>query len=618
MGFDIMNDPYGYSVGLIEPMRPADLPVPDLEKIYLHPGESPTAFKWIVQRINSLMSGTLFTPDYMNDVFLGKDVTDEDLHQFGTGEINPYKATVMSTNGIGNPWDDARGFNDQLFGYAHPQIDSFGAWWGTGTGIAGKKSFKNNYSAADDNVFKGKPDSFTADFWMDDPTAYKNMVMPQDSGFGDYRAYLTDMKNLLGSGNLAGKSYYEIVMSGINSTGISYSHHGDGTDTINYGATQWGSYAYDGMSDKDWFLLMTSMVRARRKFTGTMAELFGSTSLIYNDGGAPDDQAMIKTQESWLKNNAEGGGAHYNNKAFLLMFAQGFEHYFRGLNAAYSGNADYVYDGGGSVSGEGGLGDAGFNGLIRTARDLVAFKRFRNLIRSHAANYVHQTGDANAANLYQEFTYSDGRDDTPTYNLPFGKNSDWTASATVGWDAYSNPIDPGNPFPNANPLTVSGNHSNYALAQIEGLDSNQIKGMSTVNGKNLFKTNWVVHIQGRLTRFKERATTEPPTVNMLNFGRYIQYNENKTAYRQKEREIKDKIAEQRQLDAKADAKAIQRNKQFIKKATKAPNKKKDNVKAIENKDRAKVHNNKKEDSNVARKRYQQFLQKMIKSNVFKQ
>lgn len=569
------SDPYGYSIGLQEPYRPADFDIPSIDEIYLHNGENTNAFKWLCQKINNLMSVTKFTPDYMNKMFGGVEIKDEDFTQFGRASIKLSELHSMVTEGMGKPWEQKRGFDDSFFGYTHPITAGFDQWWGSGSGYAGSKNINFNASASDENFFtdkKNKNRGDIVDSWVDNSGLFKKYFnTDDDQNFGSYTQYLPEVENLL-KGRFGGMNYYEIVMSGMNGTNIKYGTGSDGGKTIIYNQTQWGSFKYDGMSDQNWFYLMVAMTRDRRKFFGEMSDLFGMIKNIANGDNGPKDKEMIDTIDSWIGN--EGKKLNSNNLGFLSMFTQGLQHYAHFVLPAFSGTARYQFnditsenhDDWGAVKDWSNLGDDGFCGKFRDAQDVVAFKRFRQLIRTNAMDYIDSIDDEdekeNALKLYKEFAY-DG------YDLPYGQGDG--ASRNIGWDAYSSSTSYDNDLtPNMNPYATgllggeAATHPFYSIAQVLKLTSNQMRGKELVGGKNLFKNNWVVHMLAKFSEAQEKGKLEPVVVSSINYSNYVRYGEDQTDFRNKKKEIKEKIADQKRLDSISESKAYQRKKELQK------------------------------------------------------
>ncbi|MBI5700576.1 hypothetical protein HZC34_01860 [Candidatus Saganbacteria bacterium] len=569
----IFDDPYGYSIGLVKPIEFPSMDLPDTQKIFLHEGETTTAFKWVASRINNLMKMSKFMPDYMSKLFGGVEITKEDLTQFGQAYTDPQEAVHKVTNDNGTPWDGHHGYNDDIFGYTHNLLDPQGNQWGAGSGIFGSKNLNYNPGAAEQVLLKDKSSDMSFnDTWMDDPNLFRQAINYNPSGqlingapdetFGDYRSYLNNASDLLAS--FGGKSYYEIVMSGMNSTNIAYVDDPNSDDPndlmIDYGQTAFGYFDYDNLTPYQSFLLATGIVRDRRAIFATMSEIFGSFRYIYNGGSAngPNDQAMINTMNSWINDPNKG---KYADKTSLAWFDSAFkaQHYLHTLLPAYSGGENWSLNV--NISNKTpSLGDGGEaqgeNGGTRDAQDQVAFKRFRAKIRTGAQAYINSLPSEdnedtdinekavrnNAQQLFDEFTF-DG------YDLPYGSFDAFDPK--VGWDFYSMPWwhKGQEKYQNVNPNATG--HAFYAIAQFENLES-------VPNAKGLKQNNWVLNELGRLAEFKTASDAKISNTIFMNMLNSRVYRRQTITYKNKKEEIAELIAEIRRAEGKANAKAIAR------------------------------------------------------------
>lgn len=478
------------------PFVPQEIPKNDTWKLNLDEGQE--GFEWATERLNFLSEMFKFFPDYLNNVFMDIESEKEVLNQFGKGEIDP---EVAAKKGYGNntPWDSTpgRGYDNDLFGFLHPQIYD-GKYWGAGYGAGARKNLNCNPNAGETSFIKNSTQTYNYSL-ADDPAIYAKRAFAASfdaSRLGDYSKYTKEALSLLAG---SGQSYYEIAMSGINTTSISII---DGKK-IDYNATKWGNYTYDNWTDKDAFLFMVGITRSRRLISTAMSELICRTDMIANKGQkGPDDAGIIKNFDSWMNDPNRGKYLNSNNlRTFSLFFAA--NHHLRGMNAALTGGVGYE----GKLTGPSdldGLGDLGYNGEIRSARETVALKRFRSFIRSKSASYVNSLSGSeqtNAQKILNEGFYL--KDDTGS-EIP----QPWSAyvrgeqhSDFVGWDAYTTYWDPTTGAAPENLSPYANNlHQDYAISQIEHLELSQLVGRTSVNGKNLFQNNWVVHVFGT---FKE-------------------------------------------------------------------------------------------------------------------
>ena len=152
-----------------------DFEFPEENKIYKHQDESLSGYNWATEKINFLSEMFKMFPDYINDMFLGNDIKDAVLNQFGKGETDPYKATDTGYDG-NNPFTNnypGRGYDENIFGFLHPHIYQ-NQYWGTGYGSVGKKSINGNPTAGETNFVNKR--GIKGGYAPDDPVLYAARV----------------------------------------------------------------------------------------------------------------------------------------------------------------------------------------------------------------------------------------------------------------------------------------------------------------------------------------------------------------------------------------------------------------------------------------------------------
>lgn len=480
------------------PFTPFEIPKGDTW--YKHLDEGVAGYEWATERLNFLSEMFKFFPEALVQKFTTQELTDKAKNKsgiFADDEMGIYKGNT--------PWDSTpgRGYEKDLFGALHSQRLGNKLWGiGEGSGLKESISYPN---AGATNLIKNGNKSYNYSL-ADDPAIYAKRAFQagfDTSRLGDYRPYIKEALSFLAG---SGQSYYEIVMSGINDTQIPII----GGQKIDYNGIKWGNkYSYDKWTNKDAFNFIVGVTRSRRLVLTVMAELICPTYMIANKGQiGPDDAGIIKNFDSWREDPKRGKYLHANNLKTFGMFVGGMQHHLRGLNAALTGGVGYqdVIASGPDDSTY--LGDLGYNGEMRGARETVAFKRFRSFIRSKATKYVSGLSGSKQANAQKILNEAFYLKDTSGSEIPqpwssyiYGeKESDF-----VGWDVYSTKWDskttaaPKNVNPNAGIL-----HPDYTISQITGLSHSQLVGRASVNGKNLYRDNWTVHVVGT---FREAEQT---------------------------------------------------------------------------------------------------------------
>ena len=555
-------DTSGLSLGLLPPSPAVELSLPDLEKIYRHPGEG--SFGYLTSRLNFLMEMTKLFPDYMSKMYAGVEVTDEDLNQFGHATTDAFESSIMNWNGNDSFSGAAgRGIDPEYFGYGHP-ITFDGEWYGANYGMAGSKNLDWDRAAYDDDCFENKGVFEYDDPECDDPSQYYDITkLGSTSALGDYRGYLTQMQDYL-KNQYGEQSYYEIVMSGMNDTSFNIVNKSGADQAIDLDSISWGNFAYDGESGEGAFLLMVSLVRSRRMIYQAMSEFFGPNNLIFNADGtneAVDNASMLQQFEYTMQQKL--GGANANNITIFQMFLAA-QHYLHAIMAAYSGGKGYEP---GSWSGindsASDLTDGGFVGWMRSAQDMLAFKKFRDWIRTNAKDYCGD--DENKLKLYNEFTFD--------FAQPYGTDASNGGSADggwVGWDFYyqgrTSPSGEwawdNDPYFNSS----DNGHNYYAVSQLCNLAGAQIRGRALYNdgsgAVNMYNGNWVVHATGRFANFKDRASSELYTTIAINFNESARFRRQKIEFEAKLKERKETEREQKEMEARAQAKGEARMRQL--------------------------------------------------------
>lgn len=556
-------DTSGLSLGLLPPSPAVELVLPDLEKIYRHAGEG--SFGYLTSRLNFLMEMTKLFPDYMNKMYAGAEITDDDLNQFGHATSDACESSIMNWNS-NDSWTGAagRGFDPEYFGYGHP-ITFEGEWFGANQGMAGSKNLDWDRAAYDDDCFDKKGVIEYDDPECDDPLQYYDITqLGSTDALGDYRAYLTQMQDYL-KNQYGEQSYYEIVMSGINDTSFNIVNKSGADQAIDLGSVSWGNFAYDGESGEGAFLLMVALVRSRRMIYQAMSEFFGPNNLIFNADGsneATDNASILQQFEYTMQQKL--GGAHANNKTIFYMFFAA-QHYLHAIMAAYSGGKGYEsHELSGINDSASNLTDEGFVGWMRSARDMLAFKKFRDWIRTNAWDYAE--GDSNKEKLYKEFTFD--------FAQPYGTDASNLGSddgGWVGWDYYyHNLTTPGGDYAwDTDPYYNSSDngHNWYAVSQLCNLSGAQIRGRALFNdgtggALNMPSGNWVVHAAYRNAEFKDKASCDLYTTIAINFNENARFRRQTKEFEAKLKERKETEREEKYQAALAQAKGEARMREL--------------------------------------------------------
>ena len=539
-----------------KPVPPAMVTPPKDTEFYLHFGENSANFDKLRTRIAFLHEMMKLFPAYEQNGYSG---VGEDYNPSGwTSHEGP-----MEEEGIGRWYEDIIGHR----GYVHRyRIDGhfeerYGDWHRNAQEVGGSMRYWGynegqiaqnlNFNPSAWEAFEGLENSLVntdeyADLLFevnsdDDGDNDKSLSHIRPEEWAEVRSYLQE--------EFGDKSFYEIVMGGADT--VTFTPRDDNPDTdfnesLWYGSYTPGSVGYlyrDGGSE-DAYHMMLALLESRRKIFYAMSYVFGSPWFIKNN----DHTAHINHFDHAM--DVEFAGVDDHNKALLLLYysAQHSLHY---VLPAYSGGAD-------------------FNGGVYSARDCAGFEQFRDWIRSGVENYIGGLSGGEkdrVQSLYNEFKFDIAQ--------PYGKNGEKAGEQDyIGWDYYSAKYDldgtlynEENGYPDwVNPIALKSGHWNYSVAQLMGLSEYQIMGKTPLEYEgsyyNLYQTNPVVHMVGRLTREKEIDMTRAwETMGINQFNR-IMYKQAKRRYKgavQREKEakyndaIENKKFQERRAEAKNDA-----------------------------------------------------------------
>ena len=543
-----------------KPRPAATFKPPDDGKIYFHSGESKTGFNQAVKYENFLGEVMKFFPNFMQEGYQqGKEKT---LSESGIGSWAQDWNTAAPTD-TKKAWTrgyEARGILDGDYGNRYGDIHTNeldDTYWGYGAG-KGAKNFEFAPAASEWNHFLTEdPEDPSTTFvpvevdGADTPinmSDYSSLLYAPGSiapALGTIDSSLwSQVQSYLGNSRFQGKSYYEIALQGVDQSSITTDHvvqwdlDGDGVKETyhsieqsggaNYHVVHNGSFLYDGMQGSNGegaFDLMLAMVESRRRINYGMSWLYGSPYMI------SDNQAMLDHMKSVFNDDDKLGRVNPQNKRILEAFF-GAQHSLRAIMPAFSGGTGYNPLGEVGGINEFNACDGGSTGYVYSAKDTVAFQRFRHWVRNNVEAYISSlSGDTqtNAQNLYNEFTF--------VYDAPYGMggegestvNGDGSVTknpAYIGWDRFSaNWWGPSwNGYWNFDKNHVSpvvydhgAPHYAYAVAQVLGLSDDQRIGSSSASGSgsstigNVYNYNWVVHAEGDFIKWRKGVIAQ----NML-------------------------------------------------------------------------------------------------------
>ncbi|MFH1761255.1 MAG: hypothetical protein ABIA63_09165, partial [bacterium] len=132
--------------------------------------------------------------------------------------------------------------------------------------------------------------------------------------------------------------------------------------------------------------------------------------------------------------------------------------------------------------------------------------------------------------------------------------------AYTGWDSFYRTFDYNTETPDyINPAILGEAHPNYAIGQLKGLSDNQIRGTSLFDYKgksyNLYNTNWVVHLTGRLLKNNDYDKNKIIENVILNFMETERSRREEKEFNIKKTKYDDKKIEDMEADARAEARA---------------------------------------------------------------
>jgi hypothetical protein len=351
------------------------------------------------------------------------------------------------------------------------------------------------------------------------------------SGVNSYLAQYGDM------------SFYEIVMQGVDGVRLPgnaenkldwNAFDGDASDGIDWSAVG-GTFSYDSRLDYNGqrglgaYYMMLGLLETFRRVGYAYSSLFGEAQNIVNN----DSSAMVAHFDNVLSTDLRGLDDH--NLQLLYMYLQQPAHSLHTLFAAFRGGA--VGEGGGygrdPETGE-------WCGHMYSARDQVAFKRFRDTVLPAAQAYIDSLeGDeqVRAQALLNEYKYelTDAavpEDEDNMIYQPWGGdarqkiNSDGEIVDNAndprwaGWDYFSatdlffnGRMDPS--YANdmyrhcdatPSPLMASdGEHYGYVYSQVRDVSNQAIKRENYFfnGGYYDMSNNWVVNAASRFLEAKD-------------------------------------------------------------------------------------------------------------------
>jgi len=591
------------------------------DKIFLHSGESRTAFEKAIQLQNFLAEMMKFFPNYKQEGFAtGVEktftLTDDAGNVVGTFDPALQDPTQHEVTGWGNVY--TRGYYPRDVmepGFATRYGDSHanyvgGKYWGYG---AGKAATNLNFQpwAGEYNHFK----DLTPDGWNNplDVSAYASTLYegygaaaPALSGIS-----LSEWSNAQSylNANFSGKSFYEIVVTGIQNSDIGTvtaprDYLGD-VEVMDWNnITHHGGFLYDGKADVDEngngtiedgergkgaYYLMLSMLESRRRINYGMSYVFGSPFNII------DNNYMLEHISNMFNNPDELGRLNAQNRRVFEAFF-GAQHTLRGMLAAYCGG--YDVNGGGSwepadevdglnhFEGADSGGFSGGNAYLDSALDEAAFQRFRHWIYNNVIAYKDSLSGSEEDAVQLKLDEWLGNIEQPYLsNEAFWSNDELDPARKVGyktylsWDRFSLKYTDGtNPYylnklmsdgsrqtnlqPGINPLETNYRdyHNDYSVNQILNLSHEQVTGRALVEGQNLYQTNWVVYTVGSFYDWYEDIVKQNmEAVSLTNMDRK-RYHHDMNAYRKWKVEMQDKEYEDQRNESIAEKKRNERKR----------------------------------------------------------
>lgn len=532
-----------------KPRPPMTFKLPEDGRIFLRPGEDPSAFELGVKYQNFMAEMMKFFPNLVDEGL--QTGTESTFNLDGVGYYTP----ELEQEGRG--FDFAgRIDGDYLYRYGDfHNVFMNNKRWGYG---AGKYASNLDFTPSASEF-----DHFSDLTPMDYDATVNNIAYSQllygpgsTTTLGNLSGYWDEVKAYLAR-NFNDKSYYEIALTGVANSEII---DGDGDYNIGevqdgraYNVTHNGGFLYDGTEGSDGlgaFYLMLAMLESRRRINYAMSEVVCPAWMLDDTLAARDYIENTFNDPDKLK-----GFSSYNRRIFMNFL--GIQHAFRAIIPAFSGGAGNYWDMGNTdpleLCGEVDLNhfnqkDIGFAGYGYSARDQVAFQRLRHWMANNVESAIRAASDEERPimqNLWDEFRF--------VTDQPYGASElVGTEKKYMGWDRFHSFWGDGDTPPfGASPLlddgvVMGGWHPNYAVAQLGGLSREQALGLDDVEGINLYNINWVDYFYGNSLKWEKQVTAKISGTFALNNWEKIRFRKQNREFRKwkvedKQRKIEEKI-----------------------------------------------------------------------------